>query len=193
MLRTAAAILALSLSATALAQDDEEVYGLEETAYSAFRITQVRPDFDNLDPAINIGYTYGVYIPGLSWLAAEFDISQTIIPGENSGGGAFAKGLLPGGGGGDEGNGGNTTASGDDLAITSVAIFAAARSPGRYYGLARLGYRFLQSNIQEIDDESTGGAFGLGAGFRYGRTSALELTYTQYGSDLSYLSFVINY
>lgn len=184
-----------------------------DPTYSALRLTSAQADFDNLDRAVNLGFTLGINIPALSFLAAEIDLSTTLIPGENrgtgsitGGGGGGGGGGFPidpldplGGGGGEEGDGGsaspaNNTSDPDDLRLSTVGIFAVGRTPGRYFGSARLGYRFVESSINELNENQSGSAWGLGMGYRYGEAGgAVELTYSQYGSDLSYLSLAISY
>ncbi len=191
-----------------------------DPTYSAIRLGSVEADFSNIDRAFNLGFTLGIRIPGLEisgteFLSAEIDLSSTLIAGENSGGagglgnncdnggGSDDGGGLGGigdliGGGGDGGGGGGDSCSAssdnDDLRLNSVAVFAKARTPGRFYGLARLGYRFVESTINELEDEQTGSAWGLGGGYQYSESGgAVELGYTQYGSDLSFIELVISY
>lgn len=201
--------LLVAASAGALAQDDDESVNSDDPTYSAIRITAVETDFDNIDRAVNLGFTLGINIPGLNFLAAEIDLSGTLIPGENSGpaplfgggGGGDDGGLLgPILGGGDGGDGGGSSGSsrnlsqdGDDLQTQSVGLFAVARSPGRFFGEARLGYRFVQTTISDLDEDDTGSAWGVGLGYRYGQNGKVALTYTEYGSDVQYISLAISY
>lgn len=199
-------LLAACLSPALHAQDDRQGSDPQarnyDPTYSAIRLTAMESDFDNIDTAINLGFTLGINIPGVDFLAAEIDISSTLVPGENSGGGgAFGKGLIelpPGLGGGDGGDGGggepNNTSDPDDLRANAVGIFATARSPGRFFGSARLGYRFYETTLEELNDESTGGAFGAGLGYRYNDLGGkVELTYTQYSDDLQFISLAVSY
>ena len=220
-LRTLLGALLLSLaSLPAMAQDDDDNddggKNRDDPTYQSIRLTAVESDFDNLDRAVNLGFTLGVRIPGVErYLAAELDISSTLIPGENAGpapvfgggsGGGDDGGLgLPGGlddllGGGDGGGGGggggssaNNTSDADDLRLNSIGIFAAGRTPGRFFGSARIGYRFVESSINELNEEQTGEAYGAGIGYRYGEWGLVELTYTRYSSELDYLSLAVSF
>ncbi len=209
--RLAAAATMLTTCGLAHAQDDDDTKRSDDPTYSAIRITAVETDFDNIDRAVNLGFTLGINIPGLSFLAAEIDLSGTLIPGDNSGPAPVSGGGGDGGGdgggglfdpilgGGDDGGGGSSGSSRnlsqdeDDLQTQSVGLFAVARSPGRFFGEARLGYRFLQTTISDLDEDDTGSAWGLGIGYRYGRDGKVALTYTEYGSDVQYISLAISY
>ncbi len=201
------------LLVSAAAWADEERY---DPTYSSIRLTSVDTDFDNLDRAFNLGFTLGINIPGVSVIpsnmfAAEIDLSSTLIPGENRGTGGLGGGGGGGGdgcaitdvgcqlgGGGDGGGGGggssaNNTTDPDDLRLNSVGIFLRARTPGTFFGMARAGYRFVETTISELNEEQTGSTWGLGLGYRYSSQGAVELTYTQYGSDINYLSLSVSY
>ncbi len=190
------------------ADDDEEKSNPNDPTYTAIRISAVESEFKNLDRAVNLGFTIGIRIPPLrKYLAAEIDLSSTLIPGENSGaagglgggGGDGGGGVLDpiiGGGGDDNGSsgsgGGKRTRDSDDLRLNSVGVFLTGRSPGKFFGMARVGYRFVQSTIIELEEDDTGSAWGLGFGYRYAEESSVELAYTRYG-DLSFMSLVVNY
>ncbi len=212
-LSLSAMVLIGALSAPAFAEDAEDAKDKkrDDPTYSAIRLTSVSTDFDNLGSAVNLGFTIGIKIPKLSFLAAEIDLSSTLIPGENSGSGGVIGGgngngsgscdpasellglCTPNEGGGNGGGSANNTSDGDDLRLNTVGIFATGRTPGNFYATGRVGYRFVESTIDELNEEQTGSAWGVGAGYRYSAKGLVELTYTQYGSDLSYLSLVVAY
>ncbi len=200
-------LLAVALAPAAIASAEEG-----DPTYSGIRLTSVTTDFDNLDRAINLGYTLGIAIPPLgNMVAAEIDLSTTLIPGENSGGtgitggggdeGSGDGGLLGLGGGGDgDGGGGDSSSSGgkrtqgnEDLRTNSVGIFLSGRTPGRFFGMARAGYRFMRSTVDELNEEQTGAAFTLGGGYRYDKDGTVELSYTQYSDEAAYLSLAVNF
>lgn len=209
----AAGLLALS-AMPAMAQDSDErtSTGNASTAepnpfYNAFKIQQIDSDFDNLDKAFNIGSVLaGFRFPGeLKWLGVEFELSQTIIPGENQGvpsssigggggGGGLGGGLIGGGGGGggdDSSSQGNNTSDSDDLQILSGGAYIVARSTGQYYAGARVGYsQIFQSSISELDSESDL-SYGVLGGVRFGPSvdaSSVELEYGEMAGDLTALS-----
>lgn len=192
----------------------------DDLTYSSFRVTQADPGFDNVDPGFNLGYTLGFRLPMVEMLAIEFDISSTVIPGENSGGvsppllggndggGNDDGGLLDpilGGGGGDNGGGGqsssrsgNFTRVNDDFLVNTLGIYARAQTPKswhkRFFGSVRVGYSYIDTTIPElVEDENSHASWGLGLGYRYGKRGLLELRYTQVSSDLRYLGLGITY
>jgi hypothetical protein len=200
----------IAFSNPVLAADDDSDSDIKKAdrydpTYSAIRLTSVTTDFDNIDRAINLGFTLGVHIPGVNFLSAEIDISSTLIPGENKGSGSAPVATptcdlacqLAGGNGGGGGGGAssaNNSNSSSDLRMNSVGIFAVGRTPGQFFGTARIGYRFLQTSLSDLDEDQTGSALGLGLGYQYGESGGVvELTYTQYGSNVNYLSLAISY
>lgn len=213
--------LSIFMSSVAYAQtdadndDEEDRY---DPTYQSFRIASVDTEFSNIDRAFNLGFTLGIRIPGLTWkgtefLSAEIDLSSTIIPGENSGGstllgdncddgdddgdggiGLPIVGDLIGGSGSDGGGECRQSQSGSDLRMNTVGLFARARSPGRFFGAARVGYRFIESSISDLNDSQTGAAWSLGAGYQYSpRGGAVELVYSQYGSDVNLIELSVSY
>ncbi|MGJ8669422.1 MAG: hypothetical protein ACSHXK_08045 [Oceanococcus sp.] len=198
---------------------DDEIETQEfNPLYSSILITSVDSGFSNIDRAIGLGGTIGIRIPGVvvggtNILAAEIDINSTVIPGKNKGGGGTLTSSCDDGGGGgddgglgglggllgggDDGGGGgdcSTTTSSNDFHMQAIGIFAKARSPGRFFGSARVGYRYVISTIPELEEDQTGSAWGLGVGYQYNTTgAAFELNYSQYGSNLSFITLAVNY
>ena len=195
-----AGLLALG-TGPAIAQDSDERSSTGSATaaepnpfYNAFKIQQIESDFDNLDKAFNIGSVLaGFRFPGdLKWLGVEFELSQTIIPGENQGQPASpAVGGGGGGGGGGSSAQGNNTTDNDDLQILSGGVYLVARSTGQYYAGARLGYsQLFQSSIDELDSESDV-SYGLLGGVRFGPSvdaSSVELEYGEMAGDITALS-----
>lgn len=172
-------------------------------SYSSVGLTRVSADFDNLKEAINLDFGIGIRVPTINWISAEINFSQTIIPGENTGqpssglgGGGACGGLLqppcPSGGGSQ----GNNTRTSDDLGMTNLGVFAVLRSPGQFYAVGKLGYRYINSSIPEIQEggDKSGTAYGAGIGYRWGKSlSGVEILYTKYSEQLDYLGFNIAY
>ena len=196
--------------------DDDDEKNPDDPTYSSFRITQARADFDNLDPAFNLGYTFGFRFPDFEFVGVEFDISGTISPGENQGaaglfdgggndgggdggGGGILDPILGGGGGGggnDGGGGGGDsgqrTRSGDELLVNTLGVYLRLETPrqwsSRFFASARVGYSYLDSTIPElVEDGRSQSAWGAGLGYRYGEDGRIELRYTRVAEDLDYL------
>lgn len=209
---------------TGLATAQEEVkdpdQGDDAIFYSGLAVQRMDADFDNLDQAINLGFNSGVTIPGLTWLGAEIAGSVTLIPGENSGG-RDSQPILGGGGGGGgtpctidnpptppgctpSGSGGGSnggdsqqrlTQRSDDLQTFDIGVYAAIRTPGTFYATGKIGYRYLQSNIEElVDEDRSGTAYNLGVGYRYGSgLGGVELLYGRISSELDYIGLSLTY
>lgn len=198
------------------AQDDEEILetvpvdeGTESApppedddgavSYSGIGLSRVKADFDNLKEAVNLDFALGIRIPTINFISAEIGFSTTIIPGENEGG--QGGGFGGGGCGGvlqpscPEGSQGRVTQTNDDLQMNNIGVFAVVRSPGRFYALGKLGYRYINTNIQEIQEgERSGTAYALGGGYRWGTgLSGVELIYMDYSEDLEYIGFNVAY
>lgn len=211
-IRTALLGAGIALSALPALADTESKpeKNPDDPTYSSFRITQAKADFDNLDPGVNLGYTLGFRIPPLDFLSVELDISGTIIPGENQGavsqpivdngddgdGGIldpiFGGGDDGGSGGGSSSGGGKNTRSSNDLLLNTVGVFARIETPRslneRFYGVARVGYSYVDSTIPELVEDGRGsGSWGVGIGYRYGTNGRIELRFTQVADDLQYL------
>lgn len=209
----AAAMFGALATVPALAQDSDErtATGSDSGAepnpfYNAFKIQQLKADFDDLDEAFNFGSVVaGFRLPGeLKWLGVEIELSQTVIPGENN-----AQGGLFGGGGGSGGEdcsdpgeiagvnctvtqgSANNSGDTDDFGVLSGGIYAVARSTGQYYVGARAGYSSIfNSSIEVIDGESDF-SYGVLAGLRFGNnvdSSSVELEFGEMAADIEVLS-----
>ncbi len=179
-------------------------------SYSGIGLSRVKADFENLKEAVNLDFALGIRIPTVNWISAEIGFSTTISPGENEGpppGGGLGGGdpcIIPGvppgcvegGGGGGGGSQGKFTQSQNDLQMNNIGVFAVLRSPGQFYGLGKAGYRFINTNIEEIQegDDKSGAAWALGGGYRWGTgLSGVELIYMDYSDDLEYIGFNVAY
>jgi hypothetical protein len=178
--------------------------------YSGISAQRMDVDFANIEAPINLGFRGGVTVPGLTWLGAEFAGSFSVIPGENRGG---SGGLIGGGGGGGGGSGEPcpdptgltcppepppeepTTASSEDLQLFDLGLYLVGRTPGRFYGHGRIGYRYLQSNLDEVTREDRSGtAFAGGVGYRYGKgLGGIELSYGRLSDTIDYIGLSLTY
>lgn len=195
------------------AEGDEPVRGSsadeDNVTYSGFGLTRVSTDFDNLEDAVNLDGTLGVRVPNFDWVAAELNLSFTVIPGENSN-----EGGLIGGGGGSEGNcvvdnpptppgctpatpgsEPQTTGDLDDFQMQGIGAYVVLKNPGRFYGMAKIGYAYQVTTIEELDDRGRNGtAYMLGAGYRYGKTlGGVELVYQRLLNDVDGIGLNITY
>lgn len=203
-----------------LAQDDD--YGMDAPApkaveqgnaalYTGLGLSRVSTDFRNLSDAINLQMFAGVQVPVLTWLSGEVDFSFTVAPGNNHGtrnvsttGGTpctLPPSMLDPDGTPDGCDAASTepepgtTASQNDLQMTNLGAFAVLRTPGRLFAVARYGYRYVNTSIDEIDeDDRLGMAYSVGAGWRWrAGLSRFELAYTRYSEHLDYLGIGIAY
>jgi hypothetical protein len=75
-------------------------------------------------------------------------------------------------------------------------VFAVLRSQGQFYAVGKLGYRFINSSIEEIQegDDKSGTAYAGGGGYRWGKSlSGVELMYTKYSDQIDYIGFNVAY
>ena len=205
------AACALVLGAPAAAQDEQPAGGPriadERTAslYTGLGLSRVETVFSNVSPAWNLDVTAGMFVPKLTWLSGELDLSFTVNPGNNKGMEVVSSGgtpctlpptiLDPDGtpNGCDAGAvftpRPGTTATQNELQMTNIGAFAVLRTPGPVYALAKYGYRYINASLPEIQDgdDQQGTAWTAGAGYRFGRAlSQIEFAYTDYSSQLEY-------
>ncbi|HWT30740.1 MAG TPA: hypothetical protein VN240_06900 [Propylenella sp.] len=198
------------------AQDDEEILetvpvdeGGTESApppdedldadvfYSGFGLSRASSDFENLKDAINLEVVLGFRIPTVPWVGLEIDLGQTIIPGENEG--SSSTGL--GGGGGDNCGGllqppcpegqQTETFDPDEFAMQALGASLVLKSTGRFYVLGRLGYRYVATNTEELNENRSGTGFGGGVGYRWGTgQSGVQLQYQQLSEDIDAIGLI---
>lgn len=186
MLQRLAVLAALALlAAPAHAQ---LARSFSSATYTGVGGSRVSADFDNLKDAYNLDAIGGYNItPAQPWgrIAAELNLSVTVSPGKNEG---PAQTTTPGGvlGGGGTTESGRFTQSDNDLQTFIFNVQGIYRSPGRFYGMATVGYSLLNTSIQEIEDHGrTALSFGGGLGFKFGEnTAAVEVLYTRLSEDL---------
>lgn len=183
-------VCAALLAAPMLSRADDTKAGgsgdeLRQITYAGMGVSRVSADFANIHPAVNLDFFSGVRIPTVTWISAELAGSVSVIPGKNDNSTSS---------GGSNGNCGgllqpacppNSTTTGDDMQLFDIGVFAVLRSPGRLYATGRLGYRYLQSNLNELYDKRSGTQFGAGLGWRWGDSlSGVELTYNHIASNV---------
>lgn len=207
-IKTIFTISLAALASPALAQDaDRNVGSGDRPFYSGTSIIFVDPNLENLDSAFGLSQTAGIRIPGVEWFAVELDLGLAFLGGENSGaaspfsgggGGGGGGGLLPGGGGGDNGGGNdrpNSTTSSNDFQAFTYGVFAALRTPGRFFAGTRLGYSGMNTNIPELDENSDGFTYTFQVGYRWSEAThnLVQLEYFEYENEAEHFGLTANY
>jgi hypothetical protein len=135
----------------------------------------VDPDFGGFDNAVNagVGIGYDLYADRIGRWSVEGEFTTTISDGEVSGGG--------------------------DWDADTLALFGVYRGPtfepGNFYFKGKIGV--LDQDIKRAggapgttipNADDTAAAFGVGAGWRTDRASALEVEYTIMSDELNFFS-----
>jgi hypothetical protein len=133
------------------------------------------PDISSFDNAINAGVAvgYDVYADRMGRWSVEGEFTTTLSDGEIDGGGEWD--------------------------AETLAVFGTYRGPmldpGDFYFKGKVG--FLRQDIKRQgggptitipNADESGAAFGIGAGWRMDRTSAIELEYTLASDELNFFS-----
>jgi hypothetical protein len=209
VLLISAAMASPAMAAVPEPEGPQPVEEKEAVLYGGLALNRVSADFTNLSEGLNLNVAAGAHLPWLTWLSGEVEFSFTVAPGNNNHGGTTSSTtpctippstLDPDGtpdGCGTEvvtATPGATT-SRNDLQMTNLGAFLVLRTPGRVYGMGRAGYRYVNTSIDEIqDDDEFGPAYGFGAGYRWrAGLSKFELTFTQYSEHLQYLGIGVVY
>jgi hypothetical protein len=170
------------------------------TTYSSIGLQKVAADFENVEDAINLDITMiGFRIPTVPWFGIELNLGFTMAPGQ----------IDPNGGTpGDPGNcvlpdfppgctpateGTAATGSGD-FTSTNIGAFAVLRSTGSLFAMGKLGYRYMNTSIEQLQDDRSGTAYGLGVGYRWNKKgSYAEFGYTKWAEKIDALGISISY
>lgn len=167
----------------------------QSVLYSAIGAALVSADFKNVKDAVTLDITLiGFRLPNVSWLGIELNFGTTILPGQ-------VKDRQTTGGGGDNCGGlleppcedPSTTTSTDDFVANYGGLWAVVRSPTRFYGMGKLGYRYADSNLPELENDRSGTGWGIGGGYRFGSNGFAELQYTQITADLAATGLQVTY
>lgn len=212
MRRSAPLILAAMASSagavTPEPQGPEPVEEREAVLYGGLGLSWVSTDFTNLSEALNMSMSGGAHLPWLTWVSGEVEFSFTIAPGNNTAEGTTTtvtpctvppSMLDPDGTPNGCGVPSTTavagaTASRNDLQMTNLGGFMVLRTPGRVYAVGRAGYRYVNTSIEEIQEDELGAAYSVGAGYRWrAGLSKFELGYTKYSTYLEYLGLGVVY
>lgn len=189
----------------------------ERTArsFAVIGVSRMGSEFDNLEDAVNLDLSMGLQV--LGWLSVEGAAAITVAPGSNTGPRTVMSGGVPctspptpvvdpdGTPDGCDPSATEppavlaapgSTASSNRLQTTILAVFAVVRTPGRFYGVGKYGYRTVFSSIPETQegDNRTGTAWSAGLGYRWGvGLSSLELTHTKWSDQLDAVGLSLAY
>lgn len=172
----------------------------ESVTYSGIGVSRVDVDLSDpdvtIDGAINLVATIGFRIPTVNGFGVEVELGQTIIPGqikENSC--STAPNAPP-----PLGPGGSTTTCSDrdrgDFGMNFAAgVYAVYRTPGKFYGMGKVGYRYAGTNIEELQEDRTGSAYAGGVGYRWNpkKLNGAEIYYNKFTSQISYIGLSFSY
>lgn len=84
------------------------------------------------------------------------------------------------------------SAAGADVSIDTQAVYAALRTAGPVYLIAKAGVLHERVKVGSASDTDSGGSAGLGVGFSLG-VAQIEVEYTQIEKDVSYLSVGVRF
>jgi hypothetical protein len=170
--------------------DDEEL----STTYSSIGLQKVHADFDNVKDAINLDITMiGFRIPTVPWFGVELNLGFTMAPGQidrsssssPTGCGGLLQPPCPAG---------STATSSTDFASTNIGAFAVMRSTGKFFAMGKAGYRYMNTSIDELQNDRSGTAWGAGVGYRWNRKgSYAEFGYTKWAEKINALGISISY
>lgn len=179
-------------SGTTLPPPEEEREELP-TTYSNIGLQRVTTDFDNVDDAVNLDITMiGFRVPTVPWFGIELNLGFTMIPGEvteaQPAPQANCGGLLQ------PPCQTNTTESVDDFGVTTVGAFGVLRSQGKFFVMGKYGYRYLNTNLPELQENKSGNAWGTAVGYRWNKKGSFaEFGYTKYSEEIDALGFLLSY
>jgi len=206
LLRRVLCASSLLAALPALAVDDgtKEAPPTDESdgsiSYSGAGVSRVNvklsdPDI-KIDGAINLTAIIGFRIPTVDGFGIEIEIGQTIIPGQilERSCSTVVNPPPP------LGPGGSTTTCSDtdrgDFGMNFAAgLYAAYRTPGKFYGMGKVGWRYAGTNIEELQADRTGSAYAGGLGYRWNlrKNSGVELYYNKFTSQISYVGLNLSY
>ena len=77
----------------------------------------------------------------------------------------------------------------------AAGLYAVYRSPGKFYGMGKVGYRYAGTNIQELQADRSGSAYAGGVGYRWNpkKSNGVELYYNKFTSQITYYGLNIAY
>lgn len=172
--------------------EDDRDRDLRDITYSAIGLSRMSVDFENVEEAVTLDATMGFRPPSVQWFGVELNLGFTVIPGEvtratNSTGQQCGGLLMP------PCDTTQTTAQ-EDFNAFNLGVFAVVRSPGTLFAMGKVGYRYLNTSLPELDDERSGSAWGAGFGYRYNdRGGFAELQYLRLSPEIDTIGFALGY
>lgn len=164
--------------------------------YSALGVQKLGTDIEGVTDAVNLDITVvGFRVPTVPWFGIELNLSTTFIPGE-----VRESATTPGSEDcvippfiGCTSSGGETITAEDNYGVNALGIYLVGRSPGKFFATGKLGYRYIDTNLFDLD-EKTGNAWSIGGGYRWKDDgSYVELLYTKLSDEFDALGFGISY
>lgn len=153
--------------------------------YSTIGLSKVGTDFRNVKDAVNLDTTLvGLRIPTFPWFGVELNASFTMIPGQVDQ--PNCPGLPPT-------CPDNISTASDSFVAHMFGVYGVVRTPGTFFGTAKYGYRSLNSNLPELEDEQSGTSWALGGGYRWSRDGFAELSYSKIADKVDSIALTLSY
>lgn len=167
--------------------DDAPQEELLSTTYSTIGLSKMSADFDNVKDAISIDTTLiGFRVPTFPWVGIELNASFTMIPGEvdqQSACGGLAQPACPN----------NISSSRDPFTVFNIGAYGVVRSPGKFFAVGKIGYRYLQSSLPELDEDKNGTSWTGGVGYRWARDGFVEIGYSKISDKIDGIGLTFSY
>ncbi|TXH03328.1 MAG: hypothetical protein E6R07_12560 [Nevskiaceae bacterium] len=179
--------LALPPALPALAADDDTSHDL---TYASIGFAHVSAPPSYANAATNLTGTLGFHPAGIDWVAAEFELGTTVSAGDvrrpaatPSNCGGVLQPPCP-----------TADSSHDRFSLQHGGVFGVLRTPGRVYGIGRIGYQYINTSLPELDGRHSGVAWSAGAGLHYSSDiSGVELLYTHVSNNVRYWGLSLSY
>ena len=176
-----------ALSAAAGGQGADSSHDM---TYASIGFARVSAPPAYVHAATNLTGTLGFHPPGIDLIAAEFELGTTVAAGDVDRAGATPANcggpLLP--------PCPAATNSKDHFSVQHGSVFGVLRTPGRVYGIGRIGYQYINTSLPELDGHHSGVAWSAGAGLHYsGDISGVELLYTHVSNNVRYWGLSLSY
>lgn len=167
--------------------DDAPQEELLSTTYSTIGLSKLSAGFSNVKDAVSLDSTLiGLRVPTFPWVGIELNASFTMIPGQvdqPSGCGGLGQPACPS----------NISSSNDPFSVINFGVYGVGRTPGKFFGVAKLGYRYLTSSLREFADAGNGTSWTAGVGYRWARDGFVELGYSRVTDQIDAIGVTFSY
>lgn len=167
------------------------------TTYSSIGLQKMHVKASGVDvkDPVNLDFTMiGFRIPPAPWFAVELNLGFTMIPGQVNSSSSGSPGTCTDPLGIFCGSSSGGSNGQNDLSLTTAGVFAVFRSTGSWFGMGKVGYRYINSSIDGFPENRSGNAYGAGVGYRWNKKgSYAEIGYTHYSSEISAIGFSVSY